>query len=376
MILKVQHIVFFILLVSCVDRIQFDIDKPLDYGISVSGFISDQPGPYRISIFSVFDIDSKTSPKTGVEVNKLVISDNEGASEVLRMVTLGIYETSSGGIRGKVGNVYTLRIELLNGSVYESLPDTLLAPGRLDSIYYSFEEIEMSNGASEYGFDVFANGTKGESNVKSFLWEMKGTFKADTNPGGKGCFPSADGTCNFLPVCTGLNNLSPPSAPVKEYERIGPCTCCTCWYDIYNARPILSDDFFSASTDYLGLKIEHIPLSGWYFMYKMRLEINQMSLTYNSFHFFESIRDQKDGLNNLFQPINGKIPINFIQLSGEKLPIQGLFFAAGLSKKSIYISRDNVPNANLIPSVQGFGNVVCTSLFPNATSDKPVFWND
>jgi len=373
--MRILNSILIILLASCVDGVQFDIDKPDEYGISISGFISNQPGPYRVEVYRVFDIESRESIKVGVDLNRLTISDNEGFTEDLKMVNNGIYETSVGGIQGKTGNVYTLKVELPDGRVYESIPDTLLAAGSLDSIYYSFNQAATTNNSTEYGFDIFFNASVGTSNSNLFLWKMKGTFKAESNPfGTKGCFMRSNGTCNFMPLCTGQNNLSAPGDPGRIYETIGPCTCCTCWYDIYNPSPVLNDDSFTTAKSFMDVKIDRIPLTGWIFMHKIRIEVSQMTLTDSAFRFFKSIRDQQSAVDNLFQPVSGKIPTNFIQTSGSQLEVQGIFYAVGLDNSSLYIRREDVPNTDLIPSVAGLGNVVCTQLFPNATSQQPEFW--
>jgi hypothetical protein len=372
--LKFLNACLIILLASCVDMVQFDISTPSEYGISVYGFISNQPGPYRVEVYSIFDIKSIKNLKAGVVVNRLTLSDNAGETEDLTMVNDGIYETSAGGIQGKTGNVYKLKIELLDGRVYESIPDTLLAAGNLDSLYYSFNKVANNNDSYDYGFDVFFNASVGSSNSSRFLWKMKGTFKAETSPYyAKGCFMRPSGTCNFRPLCTGQNNISPPYEPSKVYETIGPCTCCTCWYDIFNPSPVLSDNSFTTSKNIANVKIDRIPLTGWIFMHKIRIEVSQMTLSYNAFRFYKSIRDQKNAVDNLFQPVSGKIPTNFIQISGNPLEVQGLFHAVGVDSRSTYIRREDVPNADLIP-IAGGGGVVCTDLFPNSTTQQPAFW--
>ena len=73
----------FLLLWACVDRIFFDVDKSNNYGISVDGYITDQPGPYQIRITSAFDIDSRITTKTPVSVRHLILSDNKGVAEEL-----------------------------------------------------------------------------------------------------------------------------------------------------------------------------------------------------------------------------------------------------------------------------------------------------
>src|SRR6266705_3988359 len=101
-----MRVTFFISLLSilltaaCVDRLSFDINKEVNFGISVDGFISDLPGPYEIRINSIFDIESKESRKNPVSVRSLTISDDQGNAETLRELDAGIYQTNAAGIRG------------------------------------------------------------------------------------------------------------------------------------------------------------------------------------------------------------------------------------------------------------------------------------
>jgi hypothetical protein len=374
---------FFLILGACVDRLTYNIPKSSSYGIVVNGFISDQPGPYTVKISKAFDIESKESTKTPVSVKHLILSDNEGDSEELAEVVPGTYTTKSTGIQGKGGNSYTLRMELLDGKIYESLPDTLLASGKMDSLYYSFTGIADLNGSREFGFDIYTNSSSGNSSSGRFIWNMIGTFKSDTHPeliprDKSQCFPIGAGKCNYLPPCTGLLNKAFSAFELPDYIRVAPCECCTCWYKIYNAKPILSDDYFSTSQNFEGIKVYRVPLSPWIFMYKIHVEVRQLSLTKRSFRFFKAIRDQQSAVNSLFQPVSGKIPVNFIQLNGEEEPVQGLFYAAAISSKSLYLTRDEVPDLSLIPSLEapGIGWISCLELFPNATNIKPAFWVD
>jgi hypothetical protein len=340
---------------ACVDRLVYDIPKLGSYGIVVNGFISDQPGPYTVKISKAFDIESKESTKAPFSVKHLILSDSEGNSEEFAEVALGTYTTKSAGIQGKEGNSYTLRMELLDGKIYESSPDTLLSPGKMDSLYYSFTGIPDLNGSREFGFDIYTNSTNGNNFSGRFIWNMIGTFKSDTHPeliprDRSQCYPIGAGKCNYVPLCTGLLNKA-SAFEQADYIRVAPCECCTCWYKIYNAKPILSDDYFSAAQNFEGIKVYRVPLSPWIFMYKIHVEVRQLSLTKRSFLFFKAIRDQQSAVNSLFQPVSGKIPVNFIQLNGDTEPVQGLFYAASISSKSLYLTRDEVPDLNLIPSI-------------------------
>lgn len=376
----ITSILFFLLLGACVDRLQFDIIKSVDYGIVVDGFISDQPGPYTIKISKAFDIESIESIKFSVTAKRLILSDNQGFSEELTEISSGTYQTKATGIRGQIGGVYKLRVELLDGKIYESMPDTLLSSGKMDSLYYSYMGVTNLDGGIEYGFDIFANSSRASSSGKGFMWKMTGTFQSETHPelNSKECY-WFEGKCNYVPPCSGYRNVG--TQGFKEIAKVFPCACCTCWYSIFNPKPVLSDDYFSTAQSFEGIKIHRIPINAWIFMHKIHVEVRQLSLTYRSFHFFKAIRDQKDAVKSLFQPVSGKIPVNFIQLSGEEVPVQGIFYATAISGKTLYITRENVPHNELLPSLEllveaGIGWVSCLELFPNATNVKPLFWAD
>lgn len=374
---------------SCVDRIIFDVDLPQQLPLAVSGYISNQPGPYKVYITSSFDTQSNVNLKTSVSAKQVTLSDELGNMEELVETETGVYQTIQ--TQGRIGGIYKLNIEMMDGRTYESLSDTLLAPGQIDSLYHVFNAEQDYTGATSYGFDISINAQGNEKNDLRYMWSMAGTFKANTQPwrsfpGMGACYPIPERSnrCNFIPLCTGLRNVSPPYfTPV--YERVSDCECCTCWYKVFTNSPILSDDFFTAVSDYSELPIYRVPLNEWIFMFKIHIKVSQATLTNNTFRFFRSIRDQKDATGSLFQPISGKVPSGFVQLTGAPAPISGIFYAAGISSKSMYITPSDVPGEIPVPTVNfeprnggqpGQGWLSCFELFPNATNVKPAFWED
>ena len=366
---------------SCVDRLQFDIDLPQALPVSVSGHISNQPGPYRVYLNSSFDIESKSNPKNPVSAKHVNLLDELGNDEELVEVETGVYQTTS--TQGRVCGVYKIRIEFNDDRVYESIPDTLLASGAIDSLYSYFTATPNYQGAKSYGFDVYVNAHGNEFKSKYYMWSMTGTFKSLTHPEYSeyprgGCYPILEDRiiCNFVPPCTGLRNLTQIGGP-PLYTRVAPCECCTCWYKIFNTSPILSDDFNSI-LDFRGISIYRVPLDSWIFMFKIHVEVAQSTLTKNSFLFFKSIKDQREAVGSLFQPITGKIPATFIQLKGATMPITGIFYAKGVHSKYIYITPEDIPAPITVTPVDysKIGSLSCLELFPNATNIKPDFWKD
>ena len=373
---------------ACVDRINFDIGSGDTFPVVIDGFISDEPGPYIIRVSKAFDIESKFSIKTPISIKQLVLSDDQGVSEVLSEISNGVYKTDSTGIRGIVGRVYKLRVELLTGRVYESIPDTLQSAGTVDSVYFNFTQGKVKiDGTTSYGFDVFFNSSAGSKSNNYFLWKFTGTYQVKTNPQFHriACATIADDCPNAVANCG-----CPQPLPCSGYIQVGsiynltyksPCTCCSCWVKIYNSVPIISDRQFVEDGRFRDIKVHYAPLTPYTLMFKMHAEVKQLSLSHNAFSFWKAVKDQKEATNSLFQPVTGRISANFKQISGPPGPVEGIFFAAGVSSKAIYIVPNDVPFPGLIPQDKPFPYVnkidfgSCLD-FPNSTTKRPSFWVD
>lgn len=333
----------FIFNIACLDRINIDTGYYPTYPVPivVDGFISDGPGPYVIKITSAYDVEAKESFRYGISVKKLLIFDDHGTSEILRELSRGIYSTSPNGIRGTVGRAYTIRFEVGDGRIYESKPDTLYPTGKVDSIYFKFrsdpaDKYVPNQGSTKHGFDVFFNAKSSDGSSFQFLWKYTATFKVT------------------LP-------------------------CCTCWASFTNSVPIVSDGQLTSGGRFNAIRAEYLPIDGYTFMYKVHVNIDQLSLSRQSFDFWRAVRAQKLAANNVFQPITGKIPSNFIQISGQDSELMGIFFATSISSKAIYIARNDVPRDIVIPKLElapGQENKKCNDYFPNSSSLQPSFWTD
>ncbi|HEX6890919.1 MAG TPA: DUF4249 family protein [Chryseolinea sp.] len=367
---------------ACLDRIDIEVGDIATNSIVVNGFITNEPGPYQVTINTAFDIESKESFKYPVSAKRVVLSDNTGISEVLTEASEGIYVTKADGIRGMVGRTYVLKVELGDGRVYESVPDTLLESGRIDSLYALFtEEKTLDNSATVYGFDVKFVPSIVSENSYHLMWKFTGTFQANTNPEYKILEPCGDVTCsgcnrcNYKPLCSGLRNISPlPGLERAVFVRIGPCECCTCWYDFFNSQPLLSDDLYVQQGKFSAQTAVHIPLDAWTFQHRVYAKVTQFTLSRRAFDFWKAVKDQKTAINSLFQPVTGKIKTNFVQIDGPPAGIDGLFFAAGIASKSIFIDRDDVREGVPIPDPGVPFAESCLKLFPYATTEKPEFW--
>jgi hypothetical protein len=118
----------------------------------------------------------------------------------------------------------------------------------------------------------------------------------------------------------------------------------------------------------------HIPLDGWMFQYRVHAKVVQFTLSRQAFDFWRAVKDQKTAINSLFQPVTGKINGNFAQISGPPVGVEGLFFAAGVASKSMFIDREDVRSGVPIPEPGVTFENSCLKLFPYSTNQKPEYW--
>ena len=116
-------LLFILLSWACVDRINLEdfggeeLRSAEVYGMVVDGFISDQPGPYTVSVNTSFDPESSRNIKNPVSELIIDLSDNAGNSERLTEISPGTYQTRADGIRGTTGRAYTLTILTPDGQI-------------------------------------------------------------------------------------------------------------------------------------------------------------------------------------------------------------------------------------------------------------------
>lgn len=367
---------------ACIDPVILDVGSAVLDTIVINGSITNEPGPYRVSINVAFDLNSEEGFRNPVSAKRVIISDNTGASEELKESRQGVYLTSANGIQGVVGRTYTLRVEMAGGRVYESLPDTLLEAGAVENVNAVFTE--GKNGlATTYGFDVMFHPVSNSENNSHLMWKFTGTYQAITFPEAGVHAPCEAPTCtgcsycNFRPPCSGIRNMSPfTDLPRAIFVRVGPCECCTCWYNFYNPVPMLSEgQFLKDGATFAEQKAMYVPLDAWMFKYKVHAKVSQFTLTKQAFDFWTAVRDQKEAVGSLFQPVTGKIKGNFVQVSGNETPVEGMFFAAGVASQSIFIEREDVPSTIPIPEPGIPFADSCLKLAAYATTQKPDFWD-
>lgn len=361
-----------LVMVTCIDPLDISIPLPATFPLAIDGYISDNPGPYEVRLNLSFDVQSSLVFKSTFSAQRVTMFDNVGNSEVLTQVAPGVYRTGTkaNSMRGILGRAYHIKVELLDGRVYESVPDTLQRPGKVDSVYYTYHTTVTEDGRMQQGLDILFDSSPEQGSNFRFMWKFRGTFQIETNPELYDTI-CADGRCPKPLQCSGwrLDDSS-------RMRKVRSCTCCQCWATMVNPDLVLSENQFVNGGRFKGIKVGYMPVDEFTFMHKVHAEVQQLSLSDRAFRFWKAVNDQRKGTGSLFQPITGKVQGNFVQTAGNPAAIEGLFYAASISKHALFIDRLDLEKYVILTQPDLPYKNSCLKKYGNSSTTKPEYWVD
>lgn len=122
---------------SCEDQVDLDIvEGPRK--LVVEGGVTDEPGPYQISLTWTQDVNS-IDPNPTVDGAIVIIKENDNVIDTLNELGSGLYETVS-ITQGVVGNVYQLYVRTSDGVEYESIAEEMQQVTAIDSLFFRTKE--------------------------------------------------------------------------------------------------------------------------------------------------------------------------------------------------------------------------------------------
>lgn len=295
----------------------------------------------------------------------IILKDNAGNSERMNETEDGVYQTSARGIQGQIGNSYHIEITTTDGRQFESEPDELLPVGKVDSIYYKYQARESGD-----VFRIFANvnGVLERDNLLRI--RMVATYKIETFPQ----FRTKPAGSPFV--------VTPDPFPCSGYayttsdglQKIGNCECCTCWITIHDNVPVVVNDNFVSNAMFTDVEVGTIPITPDVFYEKVHVEIQQLSLTPNVYTYWELVRTQKLGVADIFQPPSARLVGNIKGVNSDQ-EVLGIFWAAGVAQKSIFIDKKDEQIPYLIREVDRINrNVTPCHNLNNSSTESPSFW--
>lgn len=376
---------------SCIDRIDITTPAIPPTGFTVDGMITDAPGPYTVKLRHGLRLDDLRFDGEPMSAKSVTLFDNFGNHELLQETSTGVYTTQPDGIRGVIGGEYYIQIETMDGNIYESVHDRINPVGDIDSLYYEFDPITSAEGIEQQGYRIYVDSNSPDNDTTFVRWQFTGTYVVETLP--QYHTVSSLGVCSYAPLqCSGWALVDGqlregyaynPRTYTYEYVIGLKCTCCRCWVTSRENSPTIASAGTHTHGKFNQLEVGYVPVNFYTFFEKYQVKVTQMSLSKNAYDFWLNVRQQREAIGSLFQPVTGKIQTNFMEDGKVTEAVQGIFQASGVNTKIIYLDKNthplgiDVPEDCTRPPRKGAMGESCLLGFPGsfATTVKPDDWD-
>ena len=310
----------------------------------VDGLITNEPGPYVVYLARTSEYNSYYVNTEEVGGAIVIISDDMGNSEILNESYLpGVYKTDPDGIRGIPGRYYKLEIKTPDGKQYESKPELLHAVSEIDSVYYERQqqqELDENNIVQTYkGLQIFLDTSDPEDDKNYYMWTWVGTHEVHTQP----------------------------------WEKPKDC-CATCWITERSGQLDILDDTYLGGNKIYKRSVTFVRIlnnnGSRHYRGRYHVEVKQLSLTREAYHYWSSIKEQINSSGSIFEPPPTAIIGNIYNPNNPEDPVFGYFGASDISSRGIFIPAYEAPYS---PGDTLYWPDDCRVL-SNSTAFKPSFW--
>ena len=311
-------VLIFLCFPACEEPFRPELDD-FGYVLVVDGAITDQPGPYTISL--IFSSGLYNDDQQAVEGAMVKIIEEEGEEESLTESRPGIYVTSENGIQGVAGKSYKVSIQLQDGTQYESPFQTMPASTPIDSIgaeiqyrYISIEEPEIPG----YQFHITTGLAENSDNY--FMWSLETTYKY-----------RSDFTIDYL--------FSGGIVPYSDPDEF-----MTCW------RTYQLNEIYTFNTNVLSEPlIEQLPLNFARadvreLLIRYSLLVRQFNFNEEAYTYWNNIQRQIESQESLYNNQPFQIRGNIVNIDNADETVLGYFMVAAQNEKRVFV--DPIPGVD------------------------------
>jgi hypothetical protein len=363
--MRLNYLLVLLILIS--DSCISELDLPVIVAskqLVVDGMISNQPGPYTVTLTWSSSVDADLSNAEPVAGATVQIVENDNNTFALNEVSSGVYQTT-GDLTGVIGNSYKLLVETLDRKKYESVTSVMDPPGELRNVYFELKENSINQGDLTKPQDALYFYIDGESEGTNQLrWRWNATYQVHTTPEFQVKFdPGSQSYAPDPPLCSGYELIE------GSYQLTGPCTCCECWVTLYDNNATISNPEITRSSHnkvYIGF----LPLESIYFYQKLLIRADQISLPDEAYNFWHLVDTQQESGSNIFQPNVVKVQGNMTSVTDPSEEVFGIFSVSGISTNQLAIELEDIDKRlPLVPIDSADCRIVS-----GGTNEKPPFY--
>jgi hypothetical protein len=319
-----RFIVLIILVSSCIDI----FDPPIKANkvfLVFEGGITNEPGPYKISIkhSHVYNSQQQYDPETNATCE---IIDDSNASEGMSESSPGVYYTNDAAFTGQTGRTYYLHIITSDGREFRSKPEKLLPSKLIDTLYVQsktneYIQTNLSGDKltiEDQGFEIYLN-VNGHSTQGTYYkfdgittMQYSVLYMVGINP--------------YLTYCWQSRRLNTDILVLETHSM---------QQDIYKgfAMSFITKDKsqYQFLTNRYGDGIPYaVSLMGWV------NRIRQYSISEDYYLYLERLRNQLSAQDRIFDPAIDQVTGNITCISNPAEVVLGYFSVSSVSARSIY----------------------------------------
>ncbi len=328
--MKINRLIFlFILLIwGCKEEFTIEFNST-EKTIVVEGGITNKPGPYSIRLSTTLPINKPI--RVPLKNCVVTISDDKGISEKLTETEPGVYFTSKDGIRGTIGNSYSLSVVTDDGRKYQTSFEKMRPVIQIDSVYAELtkqEDLNYPYGLP--GIQFYIDSKPAIEKEGYILWNLEETYQYE-----------ADYPLYALYYFGDYFYVNRHMDTIAQITGLSYDTVFTCW-KTNPVRDIFTGQFANLSDAVIKRKPLHfVSTQTKKLSVKYSLLIQQCSISKEAYIFWESIRDQITDESFLYtkQPYN--IAGNLRNTSNPEELTFGYFTVASVVEKRVFYKRPN-----------------------------------
>ena len=303
-----------LLLNSCVEKYWPDLGDKYEKLLVVDGIITNQPGPYTIRLS--YSSELRLIKQNAVQGCAVIISDNNGYSEILNELEPGKYVTTNPAFQGVVGRQYKLTIHTPSEQTYESDFQELKNTVGIDSVYAKLEYKPNPDDDHELaGYQFYVSSEASTQDTNYYFWRMEQTYEFNPN-------------YRIRYIFDGQYHAIPHPAPYYTCWKTEPVNKIITYNTLQLNEPVIRDlplHFVTTETKELSVKYTVL--------------VSQLTLTREAYSYWSSLQDQDAGQGTLYDKQPYQIRGNISNVSDPNEPVLGYFFAAGSDEKRIFVDR-------------------------------------
>lgn len=345
------------LLMGCIEPYDFKVQQT-ERSVVIAGLLTDREDAHKVSISYSYPITgAQNTPIRGAEV---WFEDEDNQVTPLPEASAGIYQTDP-TFKAESLKIYTLFIENADGQNFQSTPQLMPYPGKIDSLYGKYEVLPSSDDHTDSrGVQLYIDSFQDIDGIFNYRFEYKESYKM-TVP---------------LPSQLDWEGRGPSFRVFERPESVETC------YRIGKPGPItLSTTRGLSAPNLTEYPIQFISEDDPHLVTEYRIQVTQYSISEESYAYYQTLKEINEAGGSFFDKQKGTVFGNMFNSDEPATFALGYFEVAGVSSlrqsftaaqfvsQGLHLS-DTICNSREIAASFGF------SVFQDTIEVRPTIFGD